>query len=147
MPRFELDGKLQLEESPLSVGKLLRLAGVSIEMSCIKAADGTHYCDPDQLVKVRDGDKLESTKRPPADHSEIHYWVNGEEQVLKAQSSSLETILRNAGSAASIDISQLRSYFLEKIDTGSRYENLDDEIKLQNGDRFIAIHVGATPVA
>ncbi len=145
--RFDLDGKPQVAESPLSVRKLLCLAGVRTDGFCIKVVDGTVYCDPDKLVKVRDGDKLELTRKPPTDRAEVHYKVNGEEQITRTNPVSLETILQRAGAAASIDINDLGSYYLENIADGSRYQNFDAPITIKDGEQFLAVHVGATPVA
>ena len=144
---FDLDGKPQIAESPLSVGQLLSLAGVPTEGFCIKAGDGAVYCDPSQLVEIRDGDKLASTRKPAPDRVEVHYKVNGEEQVTKTNPVSQEAILREAGAAASIDINDLGSYYLENIADGAKYENLADLITIKDGEQFLAVHVGATPVA
>ncbi len=145
--RFDLDGKPQVAESPLSVRELLGLAGVPIDAFCIELADGEIFCEPDQLVEIRDGDKLVLKRRPPGGRSELHYKVNGEEQTTTTNPVSVETVLRQAGAAASIDIADLGSYYLENIADGTKYENLADLITIKDGEQFLAVHVGATPVA
>ena len=77
----------------------------------------------------------------------VHYKVNGEEQTTTERTLTVEAILRSAGAAASIDVKQLDSYFLENIAGGAKYENITDVVPVTDGDQFIAIHVGKTPVA
>ncbi len=145
--RFELNGKPQVAESPLKAGKLLSLAGVPTDGYCIRASDGTEYCDPEQLIEIRNGEKIETRKRSSDDSPEIRYSVNGEQQITKTNPVSLESILSIAGPAASIEINDLECYYLENIADGSKYDGLSDLITLRDGDQFIAVHIGATPVA
>ena len=99
--------------------------------------------DRDKETDVRDGDRKETG---PVDRV-IRYEVNGEAQETDKRRLSLEEILRRAGAPAGVDVSQIDSYFLENTADGRRYENLGDLIALEDGDRFLAIHVGKTPVA
>lgn len=140
--RFFLQGRTHVAESPLSVRDLLKMAEASTEAFCIETADGAVLCDPDQAVVIQDGDKF-ALKRRPA----VRYKVNGEEQTAVSNPLSVETVLRQAGAAASIDEADLGSYYVESITDGSKYHGLEDSITIKDGDQFLAIHAGATPVA
>ena len=59
----------------------------------------------------------------------------------------MEAILRRAGSDAAIDLRQLEDYYLDNVRTGARYENLGDEVPVTDGDQFVALYAGPTPVA
>ena len=145
--QFFLHGTPHVAESPLSVRELLKIAQVSTDVFCIETADGKVLCDLDQLVEIQDGDKLALKRRPPAETAEVHYKVNGEEQTTTTNPLSVEAILRQAGAAASIDVADLDSYYLENIADASKYQNLNDLVAIKDGDQFLAIHAGATPVA
>ena len=145
--KFDLNGTPQVANSPLSVRELLTMAGASTAEFCIEVVGGAVFCAPDHLVTIQDGDKLELKRRSPAAPVDVHYKVNGEEQITRINRVSLETILREAGAAATIDINDLRSYYLENIADGSKHQNLDDLITIKDGEEFLAVHVGATPVA
>lgn len=75
------------------------------------------------------------------------YQVNGEDQSTQDNSLTVETILRNAGSAASIDVAEINDYLLENVADGHKYEDLADKVLIKDGDKFVAVHVGKTPVA
>ena len=77
----------------------------------------------------------------------FRYTVNGEQQTTKQSPTTLKAILENAGRAAGVDPTELQSYRLENIATGDRYNNLEDPVPIHNGDNFVAIYTGATPVA
>lgn len=145
--QFFLQGKPHVAESPLSVRELLKMADVSPAAFCIEVMDGTVLCDPDQMVTIQDGYKLELKRRPPAGPPQVHYKVNGEEQTTTINPVSVEAVLRQAGAAASIDIADPGNYYIESITGGSKYQNLNDLITIKEGDQFLAIHVGPTPVA
>jgi len=145
--QFFLQGKPHVAESPLSVGELLRIAEVSADAFCIETADGKVLCDLDQLVELQDGDKLELKRRPSPGPAVVHYKVNGEEQTTAINPISVEAILRQAGDAASIDVTDLGSYYIENIADGSKCQNLNDLVTIKDGDQFLAVHAGATPVA
>lgn len=101
------------------------------------------HVERDKETDVQDGDQNETG---PVD-GVIRYEVNGEALETDKRRLSLEEILRRAGAPAGVDVSQIDSYFLENTADGRRYENLADLIVLEDGDRFVAIHVGKTPVA
>ena len=77
----------------------------------------------------------------------IHYKVNGEELTTTDATLTVEIILTDAGDAASVDTSQLDSYTLENIADGRKYENPTDKVCVEDGDQFLAIYRGRTPVA
>ncbi len=59
----------------------------------------------------------------------------------------METVLRKAGASASIAVEEINNYFLENIKDGRKYENPSDRVEVHEGDEFVAIHAGKTPVA
>ena len=119
---------------------LLQLAGKSQEDAAL-VLEGGHVClDPDEPIAVAPGDRFTTIER-------IRYFVNGEPSATINNPLSLESILRNAGAGAAIDIQDLGSYYLENTSDGRKYENLDSMVTIVDGDNFLAIHVGSTPVA
>ena len=149
--QFFIDGKpFKLERSPQKVSALLRLAGTSASDFLLVSEDGIEHGDPDELVDIAPGDKFWTKKRDGSQkpvEKPIRYTVNGEENTTLENPLSLESILLNAGAGAAIDTADLGSYYLENTADGRRYENLDDLVTISDGDNFVAIHVGSTPVA
>ena len=144
---FFLDGKLvEIGKSRLAVRELLQMAGRPDGTDYVVSRDVVEYDDLNQLLDIRPGDKIETVQKPARTKTPVHYKVNGEEQITETNPVSMETLLRLAGAAASIDVNDLGSYFVENLD-GSKYENLTDVITIDEGDEFLAIHVGPTPVA
>ena len=149
--QFYIDGKpYKLEHSPAKVSSLLHLAGTSASEAFLVSGDGIEHGNPDELIDIAPGDRFRTKKRDdsqkPVDKP-IRYTVNGEENTTIENPLSLESILRNAGAGAAIDVSDLQSYYLENTADGRKYENLDDLVTISDGDNFLAIHVGSTPVA
>ena len=149
--QFLIDGKpYKLEHSPEKVSTLLHLAGTSASEAILVSEDGIEHGNPDELIDIAPGDQFRTRKRDdsqkPVDKP-IRYTVNGEENTTIENPLLLESILRNAGAGAAIDVSDLRSYYLENTADGRKYENLDDLVTISDGDNFVAIHVGSTPVA
>ena len=149
--QFFIDGKpYKLEHSPEKVSTLLHLAGTSASEAILVSEDGIEHGNPDELIDIAPGDQFRTKKRDdsqkPVDKP-IRYTVNGEENTTIENPLSLESILRNAGAGAAIDVSDLQSYYLENTADGRKYENLDDLVTISDGDNFVAIHVGSTPVA
>lgn len=149
--QFFIDDKpYKLEHSPEKVSTLLHLAGTSVSEAILVSEDGTQHGNPDEFIAIAPGDQFWTKKR---DHSQkpvnkpIRYTVNGEESTTFENPLSLETILRNAGAGAAIDVTDLQSYYLENTADGRKYQNLDDLVTISDGDNFVAIHVGSTPVA
>lgn len=152
MIHFTING--QEFESPqkrVSVEWLLKLIGWSPkDAELVREDTGETWSDPSAEVELREGDKLEAkAKRDPTPIPEprIRYTVNGEPQVTEKTPLTVEEILRQAGSDAAIDIAQLDSYYLDNVRTGARYESLGDEVPIADGDQFVALHAGRTPVA
>lgn len=79
-------------------------------------------------------------------HEKVHYQVNGEDQVTTQNPLSAEEIMRRAGASAAIDVDHVDSYLLEHVG-GTKYDRITDSVTIREGDEFIAIHQGATPVA
>lgn len=77
----------------------------------------------------------------------IHYLVNGERQRTEKNMLTVEEILRHAGAAAGIDVNDLGNYCLESVTNNRQYRNLAEEVKLEDGDQFLAVYSGRTPVA
>lgn len=119
---------------------LLQLAGKSPE-DAVLVLEGGHVCvSPDEPIVVTPGDQFSTKER-------ICYFVNGEPSTTIINPLSVESILQNAGAGAAVDIQDLGSYYLENTSDGRKYENLDSMVTIVDGDNFLAIHVGSTPVA
>ena len=145
---YFVDGKpFTTGKSELTVDEVLTQVGMSAAQFFLLSPDGTDYRGPDTVVEIHAGDRFETRKREDARPQTIHYKVNGEEQTTQQTSLTVEDILRHAGAAASIDIREVGDYFLENIATGRKYENLGARVDIEEGDQFLAVHCGATPVA
>lgn len=149
--QFFIDGKpYKLERSPEKVSTLLHRAGTSAEDTFLVSEDGTQHGDPNELIDIAPGNHFKTRKRDDSEKpvdKPIHYTVNGEPNTTFQNPLSLESILRNAGAGAAVDVADLGSYYLENTEDGRKYDNLDDLVTLSDGDNFLAIHVGSTPVA
>lgn len=152
MIHFTINGaKFESQEAEVTVAWLLELVGLqSADAELARPASGDLWTKPFAHVKLSDGDAF-NAKRPggpphPAE-PEIGYMVNGEPQVAEKTPLTLEEILRRAGGDAAINVDELESYYLDDVRSGVRYENLDDEVPLAEGDRFLALYAGPTPVA
>ena len=124
------------------VADLLGEAGSMIEDTVLVTPDGITHDNPEEILRVSDGDRLET--RPAAD---IHYQVNGENQTTRSGRLTMGAILERAGRPAGIDVGNLENYYLENVATEQRYDDLDAEVVVCEGDSFIAVHRGPTPVA
>ena len=60
---------------------------------------------------------------------------------------TVERILRQAGSAAGIDVGDIGNYYIERVSDGAEYRNLSDVVTIEDGDKFLAVYAGRTPVA
>ena len=147
---FFVDGRaVTVDGGSLSVRELLKVAGKPVDGDYVVSRDGIEYDDPDHAIDVRSGDKIEIRRKPDRTSvvsHEVHYKVNGEDQVTTENPLTAEEIMRRAGNPAAIDVADLDSYLLERID-GTKYERSADAITIRNGDQFLAIHRGSTPVA
>ena len=149
---FFIDGKpYATPMGKYPVRDILSLAGLSADKFFLISPDGIKYSDAKQEIEIHPGDHF-TTEKLDQDHKpetpvKIHYRVNGEQQTTNDATQTVEQILRRAGKAASIDLQQLKSYILENIKTGKKYESLTDMVEILNDDQFLAVHSGATPVA
>lgn len=144
---YYVDGKLfSTIKSELTVAEILAKAGVSFSQFYLVSEDDVEYRDPDKIIEIRSGDRFKTRKQKDA-RPIIHYKVNGETQTTEHESLTVEDVLRNAGAAASIDITQIDSYYLESIDSNHKYENLSDQVTIHEDEKFLAVHRGKTPVA
>ena len=85
--------------------------------------------------------------RKPGEDGFIHYEVNGEPQRTEEASLKLEWLLRRAGAGAGIDVADIGDYYLERVSDGAEYRNLSGIVTIEDGDRFLAVYAGRTPVA
>ena len=149
---FFIDGKkFSTLKSELTLANILSLVGEDAGQFCLVSQNGTEYTEQDETVEVHSGECFETKEydreEPLPASNVIHYKVNGEEQTTQEGSLTVREILQNVGEMASVDPAQTDSYFLENVKTGQKYDNADDRIDLKEGDQFVAIHVGPTPVA
>lgn len=146
---YFVDGqRFTTDSAELTVRYLLQQVGKRADHFYLERNDA-EFRDPDEKIEMRDGDRFATKPRagdPPSGET-IHYKVNGEEQTTSHKVLSVEQILRNAGSGASIDISQIDNYFLQNIEDGRRYDTLTDEVSIHPDDQFLAVHRGRTHVA
>ena len=151
MIHFTINGeKFDSPETRVSVEWLLELVGLkSADAELIRVATGEVWTKPSAVVKLHDGDAFTAKDRggPPHPEVKVHYTVNGEPQVTDTSPLTVEQVLRRAGPGAAIDVDQLESYYLDNVRTGAKYENLGDEVAIVDGDQFVALHAGPTPVA
>ncbi len=151
MIHFTINGQnFESSRKRVSVEWLLKQIGWRPkDAELVREDTGETWFDPSAEVELREGDKFEVKPRrdPPPPESRIHYTVNGEPQVTTKTPITLEEILRHAGADAAIDLNQLESYYLDNVRTAERYENLVDEVPIVDGDEFVALYAGPTPVA
>ena len=149
---FFIDNKpYTTSKAVLTVSDILAYADLSTDDFILISSENAEFRNAKEEIEVQSGDHFTTKKwdrdSKPEFANKIHYRVNGEQQDTAEASLSVEQILRTAGKATSIDLQQLHSYILEDLKTGSSYENLSEIVTISNGDEFLAIHSGATPVA
>lgn len=146
-----IDGqKCSFEQPQARVAELLNAVNTSTKKSVLVSSDGTEHNDPNELINFNPGEKFvteECRDFTETDGQFIAFTVNGEACTTTDNPLTVETILQNAGPGAALDLNDLAHYVLENTANGVKYENLDDSVEICNGDNFIAIHVGSTPVA
>ena len=151
MIHFTINGQeIESPQKRVSVEWLLKQIGWSPkDAELVREDTGETWSDPSAEVELREGDKFEAKPRrdPLPPESKIHYTVNGEPQVTEKTPLAVEVILRHAGAGAAIDLKQLENYYLDNVRTAARYENLSDEVPIVDGDEFVALYAGPTPVA
>lgn len=81
------------------------------------------------------------------DHGVTHYVVNGERQRADQPTLTVEQILRRVGTDAGINVADIGAYYLEHVSDDTEYRNLTDLVTIEDGDEFLAIYTGRTPVA
>ena len=77
----------------------------------------------------------------------VGYEVNGEGQRSRRSTLTVEEILRRAGASAGIDTDDLGNYYLERLRDDRRFDHLDDQVDIADGDQFLAVYASRTPVA
>ena len=138
----------QSDQNILNQDELLQRAGYSSVDYYVTSENGKEYRRPDDEILISGGEKFfVKPYRGESADTNIVYEVNGESQETTQSPINLETVLRNAGHGAGIDLSDLNNYRLENVITNDRYNNLDELVPINNGDKFIAIYTGSTPVA
>ena len=97
--------------------------------------------------KVPDHPPDEVPDCKPGDDGFVRYQVNGEHQRTEEPQLTVENILRKAGAGAGIDIADIGNYYLERVSDGADCRNLSDVVTIEDGDQFLAVYAGKTPVA
>lgn len=148
---FFIDEKhYEVKGSPQKLSTLLQLAGKSVEDTVLVSEDGVEYVDPDKLIEVVKDSRFKTRKRDNSSkpvEKRLRYKVNGEQNTTVKNPLSLRHILKNAGAGAGINVNDLDSYYLENTADGRKYEDLGSLVTIADGDNFLAIHAGSTPVA
>lgn len=149
MIHFKINRReFQSDERRVSAAWLAEKAGLDpTRFELVRTTTGETWRDPSELVELRQGDSFEAKGRVRPVEPSIRYTVNGEPQVTEESPLTVEEILRRAGSDAAIDLDQLDDYYVDDVRTGARYENPGDEVPVADGDQFVALYAGPTPVA
>ena len=150
---FFIDGiEFHTDKPTLSVAEILNRVNKPVSGFYLHSkTTNTDYRDPNAAVELQKGEEFISAKKDDTDTKPvemmINYEVNGEHQTTSDHTLSLETILANAGIEAGIDTSKLSNYYLEDINSAEKYDDLNDLVGIKNGDKFLAVFKGSTPVA
>ncbi len=149
---IQIDGRqLAIQPGSHTPSELLKLAGKSGDDVSLVLADGHECSNPNEPINVVSGDQFTTRKNNQSSRTPtknlVCYSVNGEPATTDKNPLTLEEVLSNAGPGAAIDTNDLGSYYLENLNDGQRYDSLDCFLKINEGDNFLAIHVGRTPVA
>lgn len=149
MKNYFVDGvEYHTDSDHLTTSDILEKAKISPRENYLVSDSGEEFRQADEMISLRDGEKFE-VKIVTEELGEItiHYEVNGEQQTTNKNSLSLETILKNAGAGAGINPGEENMFRLENLSTKEKYSDLDKPVVLHDGDKFIAIYAGPTPVA
>lgn len=142
--RFSVnDRQLETDTSEMTVSEVLERASESAD-HCDLVRDGTQVGDRGQSITIHDGDHFQTM---PRGGGAVRYEVNGEQQTADQRTLTLEEILRRAGRPAAIDQAQVGNYYLQNVADGLKYQDLSTPVTIREGDKFIAVHCGRTPVA
>ncbi len=145
MPKYYVNNKILFSKKKLvRLEDFLEKAGYSSKNIYVITETGKEYRNLDDIVEINEGDQFNID---PLRHEIIRYEVNGVNQQTAHRYLDLETILRKAGRDAGIDLDKLQQYRLENLTKLDRYYKLEDTIEVKNNDKFVAIYVGAVPVA
>ena len=149
MIHFKINSReFESDRRQVRAGWLAEQAGLDpTDFELVRTKTGETWRDPSAGIELRDGDAFEAKGRVRPVELSIRYTVNGEEQVTNESPLTVEEILRRAGPDAAIDRKQLEDYYLDNVRTGARYEELGDEVPVTDGDQFVALYAGPTPVA
>ena len=74
------------------------------------------------------------------------FFLNGE-PVEFCGELTVREIISLGGRRCSVIPMQADKYVIEDLETGRRYLDADDAVPVSAGGRFLATHVGSTPVA
>ena len=149
MIHFKINGReFDSDRRQVRAAWLAEQAGLDpTRFELVRTATGETWRNPSAAVELREGDAFDAKGRARPVEPSIRYAVNGEPQVTRESPLTVEEILRRAGPDAAIDLGQLEDYYLDNVRTGTRYENLRDEVPVSDGDQFVALYAGPTPVA
>lgn len=149
MITYFVDGRpQQSNQNTLSQQEILEKAGYPKAEYYLIAENGKEYRSPDDQVPIKNEEKFEvKPLRGTTPSGEIHYEVNGLPQTTATSPVPLREILEKAGRDAGIGPDDLERYRLENANTGAQYVELAGLVPINDGDKFVAIYVGSTPVA
>ena len=77
----------------------------------------------------------------------INFQVNGEIFPTTKEIPTVRKIMEEAGAKAGINVQDLDNYYLTDLEKNIKHEDLNEEIKLYEGIKFLATYKGKTPVA
>ena len=101
-------------------------------------------CLPD---KDDDGAPDRDDDGAPGEDRLVEYQVNGEGQRSRRRTLTVGEILQRAGASAGIDTTDLGNYYLERLRDDRRFDDIEDEVYIDDGDRLLAVYASRTPVA
>ena len=147
--KFFIDHKeFVTTSSKRTVAELLGEVELTVDSFYLVLPDKTEHDNPGELVEIHDRDEFTTkAKKNRGDDKVIRYKVNGEERETTSSELTVEAILRAAGKDAVVDVNDLSNYYLEALESGHRYEDLQDKVHLEDGSQFLAVYRGKTPVA
>lgn len=80
-------------------------------------------------------------------NEKVRFQVNGETVTTDEPSPTVEQVLESAGAPAGVEVKEVGDYSLENLTDGKKYDDLSDRVSVGEGDQFVAIYRGKTPVA
>ena len=94
-----------------------------------------------EAINIKDGDKLQIT---PNGEGEIYYTVNGEEQEPLSTGNNKLTVSQILQAAKFTPVEKFRLF---NVKEETSYSDPNEEIVVDDGDEFLALASGPTPVA